>query len=71
LPNSYEIDANITTIQWHLALVACLLLFAEPAESLGWRILDVVTLALISVDGPLGILLVPVAAVLWRNRLGG
>ncbi len=68
LPNSYEINANITTIQWHLALLTCLVLFAEPAESLGWRIFDVGTLVLMSVDGPMGILLVPVAVALWWKR---
>jgi hypothetical protein len=70
LPNSYEVNANITTIQWHLALLACLVLLAEPAESLGWWIFDVVTLVLISVDGPMGILLLPVAAALWWKRPG-
>jgi hypothetical protein len=71
LPNSYEVNANITTIQWHLALVACLVLFAEPAESWSWRIFDVLSLVLISVDGPIGILLVPVAAALrWKRGDG-
>jgi hypothetical protein len=68
LPDSFEIDANITTIQWHLALTACLVLFALPAKSWGWRVFDIATLVLISVDGPLGILLVPVAATLWWIR---
>jgi hypothetical protein len=71
LPNSHEVNANITTIQWHLALVACLVLLPESPESLGWRIFDVVTVVLISVDGPMGILLVPIAAILWWRRHGG
>lgn len=71
LPNSYEINANITTIQWHLALLSCLVLFAEPVESLGWRIFDVITLVLISVDGPMGILLLPVAIAMWWKRHDG
>jgi phosphatidylserine synthase len=68
LPDSFEIDANITTIQWHLALTACLVLFALPAKSWAWRAFDIATLVLISVDGPMGILLVPGAATLWWIR---
>lgn len=71
LPNSYEIDANITTIQWHLALLALMVLFAQPAESMAWRIFDIVILLLISIDGPMGILLLPIAALLWWKRGGG
>jgi hypothetical protein len=68
LPNTYEIDANITTIQWHLALLACLLLLARPPGSRGWRIFEGMVLVLISLDGPIGIVLVPLAAVLWWKR---
>jgi len=69
LPNSYEIDANITTIQWHLALLACLILLAGPAGGWLWRIFDGMVLVLISVDGPMGIVLIPFAAVLGWKRL--
>ena len=68
LPNTYEVDANITTIQWHLALLACLLLLARPASAWGWRVFEWTVLVLISVDGPMGIVLVPVAWVLWWKR---
>jgi hypothetical protein len=68
LPNTYEIDANITTIQWHLALLACLLLLARPASDRGWRIFDGIVLILISLDGPMGIALVLIAAALWWKR---
>lgn len=68
LPNTYEIDANISTIQWHLALLACLLVLARPARSWGWRLFDAIVLVLISLDGPLGIVLLPVSVVLWWKR---
>lgn len=68
LPNTFEIDANMTTVQWHLALLACLVLFARPGKTAAWRVFDIVILALLSVDGPMGVLLTPVAFLLWWAR---
>ena len=58
LPNSYEVNANATTVQWHLALLALLVLIALPAKGWKWRLFDSVALVLISLDSPLGVLLV-------------
>jgi hypothetical protein len=68
LPNTYEIDATITNVQWHLALLACLLLVARPATGWGWHIFDGIFLVLTSLDGPLGIVLLPMAVALWWKR---
>jgi hypothetical protein len=68
LPNTYGINANATNLQWHLGLLACLVLLAEPARDLRCRIFDGIVLVLISVDSPIGLLLVPFAAVLWWIR---
>jgi hypothetical protein len=65
IPNSWEINANITNVQWHLALLACLVLLAQPSKEKLWRIFDAMVLVLISFSSPIGILLVPMAAVLW------
>jgi hypothetical protein len=66
LPNTYGTNANVTNLQWHLGLLACLVLLAEPAQYLRWQIFDGMVLVLISVESPIGLLLVPFAAVLWR-----
>jgi len=68
LPNSIEIHANTTNIQWHLALLACLVLLAKPAQSRIWALLDLSALVLVTIDSPLGIMLVPIAAALWWMR---
>jgi len=70
LPNSYELHANTTNIQWHLALIGCMLLLSSPPSGSGWRarLFDVTVLAVLSIDGPLGILLIPMAAALWWTR---
>jgi hypothetical protein len=68
LPNSSEIHANSTNIQWHLALLACLVLLAKPG-SRSWLFFDVPVLVLATLDGPLGFFLIPVAAaVAWTRR---
>jgi hypothetical protein len=67
IPNSFEIHGNATNIQWHLTLVCCMVLLAEPAQR-AWRIFDMVALILASVDSPLGIPLGALAAAVWWFR---
>jgi len=71
VPNSWEIDANLTNVQWHLVLVACLLLLALPERRRAWQIFDAAVLVLTSFSSPIAILLVPVAAALWWKRRQG
>ncbi len=69
LPNAFEIHANTTNIQWHLALLASLVLLSQSESAKAWRCFDYAVLFFALVDGPLGILLVPIAAVLlWLRR---
>src|SRR6185312_14008418 len=39
-PNSYGTNANATNIQWHLGLLACLVLLAQPPNSQRWKVFD-------------------------------
>ncbi len=69
LPNSFEIHANTTNIQWHLALAACLILLGQPDTRRSWRIFDFLVLAIFVLDSPMGILLIPVAVLLrWIRK---
>lgn len=68
LPNTYGTNANVTNLQWHLGLLACMVLLAEPTRDLTWTIFDGTVLILISVESPMGLLLAPLAAVLWWIR---
>jgi hypothetical protein len=69
LPNSSEIHANTTNIQWHLALLALLVLLSQAEAGKAWRYFDYPVLFFALLDGPLGILLLPIAAVLfWKRR---
>ena len=71
IPNSYEIDANVTNLQWHLGLLACLVLLAQPARYWQWRMFDGAALVLVSLQSMMGVLLLPIAAFLWWRRREG
>jgi hypothetical protein len=68
LPNTYEVNANATTIQWHFGLLAFLVLVAQLPTGWKWQLFDGIVLVLITLESPIGVLLVPVAAVLWWTR---
>jgi hypothetical protein len=68
VPNSFEIHANATNIQWHLALLACMVVLASSPHSKAWKVFDVTILALASVDSPLGIPLIALAVASWWMR---
>jgi hypothetical protein len=68
LPNTYEVNANATTIQWHLGLLACMVLLAPSTRSWKWHVFDVIVLVLISLDSPVGVVLLPLAGAVWWMR---
>jgi hypothetical protein len=68
IPNSFETHANTTNIQWHLALACCLLLLSRVPTTGAFRYCEWLLLALSVLDGPAGMLLAPVALILWRVR---
>jgi hypothetical protein len=68
VPNSFEIHANATNIQWHLALLGVMVLLARPPGGRAWRIFDLAVLALASVDSPLGLPLLAIAGLVWWVR---
>ncbi len=69
VPNSFELHATTTNIQWHLALAGCLILLGSPKSGRVWQVFDFLLLALVILDGPLGILLIPVTLALrWFRK---
>lgn len=69
LPNSWEIDANLTnSAQWHLALLGVLLIIAEPSRKTAWKIFDAVFMTLIVLTGPYGFFLFPLAIIRWWQK---
>lgn len=64
LPNTSEIYINLTNAQWFLAFAALLVTIGPPAKTLPAYIFDCLVVLFSGLNGPFGILLVPVS--LWR-----
>ena len=67
LPNTMELDASATNVQWHLSLAACILILAGRPD-LKWLPLDIAILVLSGLTGPFSIFLLPVAVIFWWLR---
>jgi hypothetical protein len=70
LPNAYDTSGNLTNAQWHLALIAFLVIFASPPRGLWGWICDGVILLLCGLTGPYSLLLAPVALWRWLESRG-
>lgn len=67
VPNSLEINVNLTNAQWHLALLAVMVVLAsEPARA--WKAFDVVVIVASGLTGPFTLALLPVAYLIRRRR---
>jgi hypothetical protein len=65
IPGMSEVYVNLTNAQWHLALLAFLVLCAAPAATWPARIFDTLVLLLGGLSGPFAPLLLPVALLWW------
>ena len=67
VPDASEVHAAITDAEFHMAVLACLVIIAEVPRSRAGRVFDVVILTLFSLTGPFCVLLFPVALLrtLW------
>jgi hypothetical protein len=69
LPNSFEVQINVTNAQTHFALLGFLIVVADAPPGRAWAALDLALLALGGLSGPTYVFLVPVAlAAWWRER---
>lgn len=68
LPNSSELDAAINEGQWHLGLLACLVILASPPTTWLWRTFDLAAILLSGLSGPFGVVLLPIAGIFWWFR---
>lgn len=62
VPNSWEVHANLTNAQWHLALTLGLLAIAPVSRTRPGRVLDVLLGLLASLSGPFALLVLPLVA---------
>jgi hypothetical protein len=64
LPYSYEVFVNLTNAQWHLAVLAFLVVVSRPPAGGSGRVFDCAVLLLSGLSGPFCLLLLPVAV--WQ-----
>ena len=68
LPNSSEVYVNLTNAQWHLGVLAFLILVASPPQTRRQWAFDLGFLLLSALSGPFCLLLLPIAAVrVWTG----
>ena len=60
-----EIHGNLTNAQWHLALLAVMVLIAADDPRRRWRAFDIGVLVLCGLSGPFVVLLLPLAGLRW------
>jgi hypothetical protein len=70
IPGMSEVYVNLTNGQWHLALLAFLILTAAPAVTWPQRMFDTLVLLVSGLSGPFSPVLLPVA-ILWCWRQPG
>lgn len=69
VPN-LELSGNLTNTQWHLAVLAFVLLLASPPRSRAGRALEIVALIFAGLSGPYAFFLVPLGLLMHRRELG-
>lgn len=67
IPNSFEVHANLTNINWHLALLALMVVIVPPTSK-KWRYFDYPILIISGLTGPFAVFLAPIAYYLWRVK---
>jgi len=65
---STEVNVNIASAQWHLVILATLVLLAPPSPRWWWRAFDVATVALCALTGACVFVLAPIGLLWWWLR---
>jgi hypothetical protein len=69
IPNSWEVNMNITNAQWHLALLSFLLIVGREPRQAFLKTIDYAALIISGLSGPFSLFLFPIALFeLYRQR---
>jgi hypothetical protein len=67
VPNSSEINVNLVDVQWHLAVLAVLVVLAAPAVGVWW-VFDIATMVLSCLTGPFVLSLLLIVIIVYYRR---
>ena len=67
IPNSWEVNVVLTNAQWHLAILAVMVVLASPAVG-GWRVFDLAVMVLSGLTGPFVLGVIVIAAIVYYYR---
>jgi hypothetical protein len=70
IPNSSEVNVVLTNAQWHLAILAVLVVLAMPATG-AWRVFDLAAMVLSGLTGPFVLSVIVIAAIVYYYRRQG
>src|SRR5271165_1590961 len=69
VPTSFEVHANVSNSMTFLALLAFLVLVAEPPQTKAWCTFDILVVCLSGATGPFSVFLLPIAILMfWFRR---
>jgi hypothetical protein len=68
IPNSSELYAILTNVNWHLALAHGMIFVARPDSRPAWRTFDIGLAIIAGLSGPFSILLTVIGAIRWYLR---
>ncbi|MGA8206456.1 MAG: hypothetical protein WB867_00280 [Candidatus Dormiibacterota bacterium] len=68
VPNTPELDVNLTNAMWHLTIVAFLIIWSLPPRTRLLRGIEYALVGVSALSGPFGIFLLPTAAMVWWRR---
>jgi len=78
LPNAWETHTNLTNAHWYLAMLALMVVWAQPSPRRSWQIFDLGVVSLCAVSGPFCVFMTPLLFIscwlrqhFWRWLLWG
>lgn len=63
MPHSWEVFANVTNSQWHLAFLSLLIIVATRPVTKFWKVFDIGILVISALSGPFCFLLLPISVL--------
>lgn len=67
IPSGFEVHANLTNINWHLVILAFMVIVSKPSKSKAWNLFDFLVVIVSGLTGPFSIILSFIALLNYRR----